>query len=411
MAQTQPAETALTRYAHWLRGLPAPTPSWSPGADTGADFISFTGGQPATELFPLEALRAAFGKALVEDGAAVLPYSNNIGLDALRQWICQRVARRGIHVGPDQVIVTTGSLQGLHLLGRVYLDPGDTILTEAPTFMGALNTWEKEEPRYLTVPVGADGLDLDRFEATVRGASDPPKFVYSLPTFQNPSGVSLTANRRTRLLQLAHDYDLLLIEDDPYGEIWFDDVGARLPALRSLDGAAERVVYLGSFSKILAPGLRLGFAIAPRPLIVRLVAAKEGVDFHTDGVVQQAIVRLCDGSVDFDLEAHITAARKVYRERRDAMLDALEREFGQRATWTRPAGGFFLWLDLPSRVDARDVVAVARAAGAGVLAGSMFFPNGGGEHALRLSYANTPPERIHEGVGRLARAIHSAPHR
>jgi 2-aminoadipate transaminase len=408
MPQTQSAPGALDRYAHWLRGRPAPTPSWSPSSDLGADFISFTGGQPATELFPLEPLKAAFGRALVEDGAAVLPYSENIGLDALRQLICRRVARRGIHVGPDQVIVTSGSLQGLHLLGRVYLDPGDTILTEAPTFLGALPCWEKEEPRYLTVPVGADGLDLDRFEATVRAAPVPPKFVYLLPTFQNPSGVSLVAARRRRLLRLAQEHDLLLVEDDPYGELWFDDEAARLPPLRSLDGAAEHVLYLGSFSKILAPGLRLGYTIAPPGLIARLVAAKEGVDFHTDGVVQQAVVRLCDGSVDFDLEAHIAAARRVYKQRRDALLGALEQAFGPRARWTRPGGGFFLWLDLPAGARAAAVVVAARKEGAGVLPGTAFFPDGGGEHALRLSYANTPPERVAEGVRRLARAVSAA---
>jgi 2-aminoadipate transaminase len=398
------------RYAAWLRGRGEPSAPWNPGGALPPDFISFMGGQPASELFPLEALRDAFGQALVEQGRAILPYGPSQGLPALRDLVARRLAERGIDVDPGQVLITSGSIQGLHLLGRVFLDPGDTILTEAPTFMGALTTWEKEQPRYLTVPVGPNGMDLAAFDATLREAPVRPglKFVYVLPTFQNPSGVSLDAADRRRLLALADEHDVLLVEDDPYGEIWFDRSAGRLPPIRSLPGAEVRVVYLGSFSKILAPGIRLGFLVASPPLLARLVHAKEGVDFHTDAVVQQAVVNLANGTVEFDLAAHVARARRVYRERRDAMLDALEVDLGSAASWTRPAGGFFLWLDLPPHADAARVAAAARREGVGALPGTVFYPTGGGDHALRLSYANASPEHIREGIRRLARAVKTA---
>jgi 2-aminoadipate transaminase len=371
----------------------------------GADLIGFGGGQPAAESYPLEALERAFSRAILEDGRDVLPYGSSQGLPALRELVAERLAQRGISTTANNVVITTGSLQGLHLVGRITLDPGDTIVTEAPTFMGALTTWEQQQPRYLSVPVDEHGMVLDALEQALQASPTRPKFVYLLPTFQNPSGVSMTMNRRERLLEIAREHDLLIIEDDPYGEFWFDEGAERTQPLRSLPGAEDHVIYLGTFSKILAPGIRLAYAVAPPHLVSALLRAKRGVDFHTDTLLQQAVVHLvCDG--DFDLEGHVAAGRRLYKARRDAMLDALETTFSSETRWTRPGGGFFLWIDLPAGVSGDAVAAAAMAEGVAVFPGPIFYPNrDGGSSGLRLSYSNATPERIREGIERLKRGV------
>jgi len=371
----------------------------------GADLIGFGGGQPAAESYPLEALERAFSRAIREDGRDVLPYGSSQGLPALRELVAERLAQRGINITADNVLITTGSLQGLHLLGRITLDPGDTIVTEAPTFMGALTTWEQQQPRYLSVPVDEHGMVLDALERALEASPVRPRFVYLLPTFQNPSGVSLTMKRRERLLEIAREHDLLIVEDDPYGEFWFDEGAERTHPLRSLPGAEEHVVYLGTFSKILAPGVRLAYAIAQPDVVQALSRAKRGVDFHTDTLLQQAVVHLVR-DIDFDLEAHVAAGRRLYKARRDAMLDALETTFSSDTRWTQPGGGFFLWIDLPDGVSGDAVAAAALAEGVSVFPGSIFYPNrDGGSSGLRLSYSNATPERIREGIARLKRGL------
>lgn len=397
------------RYAAWLEERPesaADRAVSNPIAPE--DMISFGAGQPAVELYPLDALARAFERAIREDGPTVLPYGQAEGVAALREVIAQRLARRGLHVGPEDVLVTSGSMQGLHLVGRLFLDHHDLILTEAPTFMGALSTWEQQQPRYLSVPVDSDGIVLDALEEALSRAPQPPRFVYLMPTFQNPSGVTLSLERRQRLIEMAEQHDLLILEDDPYGEFWFDEHAARIPPLRALPGAAERVLYLGTFSKILAPGLRLAYIVATPRLVAALARAKRGVDYHTDAVLQQAVVHLVRDQ-DFDFEAHVARARAEYGARRDAMLDALETTFADRATWTRPEGGFFLWLELPRGLEGALVAQRAVAEGVTVMPGPIFFPNGdGGRHAIRLGFSNATPERIHAGIERLARGMSAA---
>jgi 2-aminoadipate transaminase len=371
----------------------------------GQDLIGFGGGQPATELYPLEALQRAYSRAILEDGRVILPYGPTEGLLALRQIIARRLAKRGIKIGPDNVLVTTGSMQGLHLVGRVLLDHGDTVVTEAPTFMGALSTWEHQKPNYLTVPVDEHGMDVDHLEASLERTGHTPKFIYLLPTFQNPSGTSLSLERRHRLLKLAEEHNLFIVEDDPYGEFWFDEGVEPTPPLRSLTGAEERVIYLGTFSKILAPGIRLAYAVANQRVIQLLIRAKRGVDFHTDSLVQQGVVRLVEDP-EFDLEAHVEQGRRTYKARRDATLDALETTFTSDSAWTRPNGGYFLWLDLPDGVSGEAVASAALKEGVAVFPGAVFFPNGeGGKNSLRISFSNATPERIAEGIRRLKRGL------
>jgi 2-aminoadipate transaminase len=398
-----------SRYARWLtEGLEsaADRAIASPALmGIGEDLIGFGGGQPAAELYPLQALERAFSRAIIEDGRRVLPYGPSEGLPALREIVAERLARRGIDVGAENVLILSGSLQGLHLVGRITLDHGDTIVTEAPTFMGALAAWEHQQPRYLTIPVDEHGMLTQALEDALGASAQRPRFVYLLPTFQNPSGVSMTLERRRHLLEIAHNHDLFIIEDDPYGEFWFDEGSGPIPPLRSLPDSEERVIYLGTFSKILAPGIRLGFAVASPEIISLLARAKRGIDFHTDGLLQQAVVRLIrDG--DFDFEAHVEAGRALYRERRDVMLDSLEATFSADTRWTRPDGGFFLWVDLPPRLSGDAVTVSALAQGVAVYPGSIFYPNGdGGASGLRLSFSDASPAIIREGIQRLKRGV------
>jgi 2-aminoadipate transaminase len=399
----------VSRYAAWLadgaesaadRAVSNPA-----SLGIGADMIGFGGGQPAAETYPLEALERGFSRAILENGRAVLPYGPTEGLLGLREIVAERLGRRGINIGPRNVAILTGSLQGLHLIGRITLDFGDTIVTEAPTFMGALATWEHQQPNFLTIPVDEHGMVVEALAEALKSARRKPKFVYLLPTFQNPSGVSLTLDRRQRLLEIAEAHDLLIIEDDPYGEFWFDDGTDPIPPLRSLPGAEDRVIYLGTFSKILAPGIRLAYAVAPPEILAMLLRAKRGIDFHTDGLLQQAVVHLVNDP-EFDLEAHIAEGRQLYKARRDAMLDALETTFQVETKWTRPGGGFFLWLDLPVEVSGHAVADAALAEGVSVFPGSIFYPNAdGGSNGLRLSFSNATPERIREGIQRLQRGV------
>jgi 2-aminoadipate transaminase len=404
------ATQSTARFAAWVQELgkrAVPAPDMNAVA---ADMISFGGGQPAVELYPLEALERAFSRAILEDGRRILPYGAIAGLADLRAIVAERLARRGIQTSADHIVITTGSMQGLHLVGRAMLDFGDTVVTEAPTFSAALGTWEHQQPKFLTIPVDEHGLRVDLLEETLRSSGARPKFAYVLPTFQNPSGVSLSLDRRQRLLELAREFDLLIIEDDPYGEFWYDEGRPQIPPLRSLPGAEDHVVYLGTFSKILAPGLRLAYAVASPALHPVLIRAKRGLDYQTDALVQQGVVRLVrDG--DFDLEAHVANCRRAYKQRRDAMLDALETTFSglDGSNWTRPAGGYFLWLDLPEHCSDLAVTAAARAEGVEVWPGSMFYPKGdGGHHSLRLSFADSSPERIAEGIHRLQRGVAAA---
>jgi 2-aminoadipate transaminase len=403
------ATRPVPRFATWLiEGADSPTDravSNPASLGYGADLIGFGGGQPAVESYPIEALERAYSVAIREAGRFVLPYGPTQGLPALRAVIAERLGRRGINVHADDVAVLTGSIQGLHLVGRITLDQGDTIITEAPTFMGALAAWEHVQPRYLSLPVDEHGLVVEALADVLQKGEPRAKFLYLLPTFQNPSGVSLTRERRIRLVEIAREHDLLIVEDDPYGEFWFDQSTEPIAPLRALPGAEEHVVYLGTFSKILAPGIRLAYVVASPPIIESLLRAKRGVDFHSDTLLQEAVVRLArDGQ--FDLEAHVRAGRGLYRERRDAMLDALETTFSPDARWTRPAGGFFLWVDLPDGLHAEAVAGEALQQGVSVLPGGLFYPNqDGGAHGLRLSFSSTSPERIREGVARLKRAV------
>jgi 2-aminoadipate transaminase len=398
---------AARGFARWLSESRDPGLSGAleegappPGA---ADIISLAAGLPAPELFPLEALSAAFARAFRYDGPGCLQYGSPRGLPALRVVVCQQLAARGVDATPDEVMITTGSSQALDLLGRVLLDAGDTVAVEAPTFPGALDAWRSRSPRFLTVPLDDEGLVVEALEEALRTAPEPPRFVYTLPTFQNPAGVCLSAQRRMGLLELSAKHNLLIVEDDPYFDLWYDQPPPP-PPIRALTDARKHVIYVGSFSKILAPGLRLGFVVADRAVMKHLLRAKAAADLHSVGIVQSALLALYT-SGDFDVLAHRGMVRDLYRARRDAVCAALEDHVQGGATWRRPRGGFFVWLELAGGVRADSLMPRAKAAGVSFLSGRAFYPYAGGEHALRLSFAHASPPRLICGVQRLAQAI------
>lgn len=376
------------------------------------DVISFAGGLPAPDLFPIADLRAAFDAALREGGGSAVQYGPTEGYLPLRAYLAARLARRGIVAEPDDILITMGSQQGLDLVGKILLSPRATVLVEDPSYVGALQAFAAYGPRMRSAPMDDEGLRVDHVAAALTTLdrdplvpSDGPTILYTIPTFQNPSGVTMSLTRRTALLDLCAAHRLPLVEDDPYGELRYD--GADLAPLRAQPGG-EETVYLGTFSKILAPGLRLGWVVALRPLMARLVRAKQGADLHTDTLAQRAVLHYCQRA---DLDGHIARLRRVYRERRDAMLAALTRYFPPEARWTRPEGGLFIWVTLPAGMDTRALLAAALERGVAFVPGSACQAAPAGAHggrSLRLNFSHAEPERIDEGLRRLGEVVAAA---
>jgi 2-aminoadipate transaminase len=372
------------------------------------DIISFAGGLPAPEVFPLDEVEEAVHRVLAEHGRAALQYSTTEGYKPLRELLCRHMARYGIEVGPDNVLITSGAQQALDLVGRLFLNPGDHVVTEAPTFLGALQAFTAYQAEYVSVPIDDDGMRVDLIEEALRSG---PKFIYVLPNFQNPGGVTLSLERRQRLIEIASHYGAPIVEDDPYGQLRYE--GHHLPPLVKVDaefhGCAngERafrggVLYLGTLSKTLAPGLRLGWVVAPAEVARKLAMMKQGTDLHTSTFAQMVAYEVARGGF---LDRHVRLIRRVYGERRNAMLSALERFFPPGVQWTRPQGGLFLWVTLPAGLDAAEVLKDAIAEKVAFVPGASFFPLGGGRETLRLNFSYPDPQTIEEGIRRLGTVL------
>lgn len=358
------------------------------------EVISFAGGLPAPATFPVAEMRAAFDKVLANNGREALQYSTTEGFAPLREWIAARVGTPDAPVSADDVLIVSGSQQGLDLLAKTLVDPGDRVLVETPTYLGALQSFAMFAPQFVSVASDEDGLLPDALVESMRGA----KFLYCLPNFQNPTGRLLPEDRRRRLAERARELDLLILEDDPYGALSYD--GETPPSIRSL--APERTVYMGSFSKVLAPGLRLGYVIAPAALRGKLVQAKQATDLHTATLSQQAVFEVVK---DGFLDTHVPTIRKLYREQCAAMLAALAHHMPDGVRWNRPRGGMFLWAELPQGMDATAVLAKAVEQNVAFVPGAPFYAANPEIGALRLAFVTVPPPRIEEGVERLAKVI------
>ncbi|MFI5830576.1 PLP-dependent aminotransferase family protein [Streptomyces sp. NPDC051578] len=364
------------------------------------EVVSFAGGYPAPELFDSAGLRAAYDAVLSAPASAAraLQYSTTEGVPELRATIAARATARGLATSPDQVVVTTGSQQGLALLTGALLDPGDVVLVENPTYLAALQGFGLAGARVVPVPCDEDGILPDALEEIVR--RERPKLLYAIPTFQNPTGRTLPGARRAAVAEIAGRLGLWLVEDDPYGDLRYE--GAHEPWLAAHPGAQDRTALLGSFSKVMAPGLRLGWLRAPAALLRAAVVAKQAADLHTSTVNQLAAAHYLAA---VDLDAHIASVRAAYRVRRDALLTGLPEALPAGSEWNRPEGGMFVWARLPAGYDATALLKSAVAHDVAYVPGAPFFTGTPDHRTLRLSFVTHTPAEIAEGLRRLGRAL------
>lgn len=362
------------------------------------EVINFAGGLPAPELFDAEGIAAAFRDVFADEPERALQYSTTEGEPVLRAALGERTTARGLPTDADDILVTTGSQQALSLLATVLVEPGDTVLVESPCYLAALQAFAFAGARVVAVPGDGDGIDPDALEELV--TRERPKLLYTVPTFQNPTGRTMTAGRRAAVASVAARCGVWIVEDDPYGELRFE--GERVPWIASYDGAQDRTVLLGSFSKVMAPGLRLGWLRAPAALLRACAVAKQAADLHTPTVNQIAAARYL---ADRDLDAHVARVAGVYRERRDAMLAGIADALPAGSTWTRPEGGMFLWARLPESYDTTALLRGVVEQGVAYVPGAPFYAGEPDPATLRLCFVTQTPDEIGEGLRRLAKGL------
>jgi 2-aminoadipate transaminase len=366
------------------------------------EIVSFAGGLPAPELFPVEALARACAEVFAENGAAALQYSATEGDWRLRQWIAEQLSARGIQAEAERVLITSGSQQGIDLVSKVFLTAGDVVVVENPCYLAALQSFSGFEASL--IPVGSDdqGMRVDEVERVVRRTT--PKLIYVVPDFHNPKGTSLSLARREQLIALSRRHRIPILEDDPYGELRYR--GERVRSLASMDQEGL-VIHLSTFSKTLSPGIRIGWAIASEEIIQALIIAKQASDLHTSTLLQQAVARML---LSFDYPAHLERLRKTYGVRCAAMLEALKRHFPPSSRWTHPDGGLFIWAELPRSLRTEDLLPDALSERVAFVPGASFFAGAPAHHFMRLNFSNRSPEMIESGIERLGRVVNRRLH-
>jgi 2-aminoadipate transaminase len=363
--------------------------------------ISLAGGLPSADTFPIVAMQEATARVLRESPREALQYAASEGYAPLREWVAGEMNGQGVRCDASQVLITTGSQQGLDLVGKVLIDPGSAVAVESPTYLGALQAFAPYEANFTAVAGDDDGPLPEGLDAA-RGA----RFLYLLPNYQNPTGRCVPAARRLALVAKAREIGLPIVEDNPYGDLWFDEAPpppvsatAGVGSVESPDGGA---VYLGSFSKVLAPGLRLGYVVAPPVLMPKLLQAKQAADLHTPGFNQRVVHEVIKGGF---LKEHVPTIRARYKLQRDAMRDALQKHLPPGCKWQAPVGGMFFWVELPAHINATALLPQAVEAGMAYVPGTTFFPHGGHDHTLRLSFVTVAPDVIEKGVAALGRVL------
>jgi 2-aminoadipate transaminase len=361
------------------------------------DLIYFGSGAPATERCPVDALRHGAELAWAEIDGSDLDYGELKGYAPLRSLIAGRMRAQGIEVDPGQILITFGSQQGIDIAARLMLNPGDIVACEGPTYIGALQAFDAYEPEYRLFPIDDDGLDVDALIEDAERTGQAPKIIYVIPNYQNPTGRSMSTDRRARLAEFADAHGSLIVEDDPYGEFWYD--APPPPAVRT---HSAQVAYVGTFSKTIAPGLRVGWMTVPEGMMGRALMAKESSEVC--GV--RSVTRVVYQAVRDGFDDHIAEGRAFYRQRREALLSALAGSMPDGVTWSVPGGGFFLWVTLPEGACSTDLLPIAAAHGVGFLPGRFFYPDAAGDdQSFRLSFSSLAGERITEGAARLGTAI------
>ena len=361
------------------------------------EVISFAGGLPNPNTFPVQQVIEASKKVLTEDGEDVLQYSTTEGYLPLRQYIAQRyLKRKGLNIRPDEILITNGSQQALDLIGKVFLNKGDHIVIERPGYLGTLQAFAIFEPQFEPVPLLEDGIDIDLFKKAVD--SNEIKLFHAVINFQNPSGVTYSKEKRPALADICRNRNMILVEDDPYGELRF--IGQDLPSMRSY--LEDNIILLGSFSKIVAPGLRLGWICAKKRVMEKIVIAKQAADLHSNYLSQRIVYQYL---ADNDIDQHILKIREIYKRQRDQMVSMIEKTFPGEAKSTRPEGGMFLWVTLPENLSSMDLFELAQKENVAFVPGQAFYVDGGGNNTLRLNFSNSDEEKIEKGIKRLAKVI------
>jgi 2-aminoadipate transaminase len=360
------------------------------------EITSFAGGLPSPATFPVDVMKAAYDKVLTEHGKQALQYGPTDGYAPLREWIANSLSTEGTKILPEQILMVSGSQQALDLLGKVLIDEGSPALVETPSYLGALQAFSVYRPEFRSVQTDEHGL----VPSSIAPLADGARLLYSLPNFQNPTGRSLSLERRLELVETCARLGLPLIEDDPYGALSYK--GEPMPRMVSMN--PDGVIYMGSFSKVLTPGIRLGYVCAPLPLVRRLELAKQAADLHTAQLTQMVVHEVVK---DGFLDRHIPTIRTLYASQCQAMLDALDEHFPASVSWTRPEGGMFIWVTLPKQIDATKLLDQAIAARVAFVPGAPFYANDPVTNTLRLSFVTVPPERIREGIATLGQLIKS----
>jgi 2-aminoadipate transaminase len=358
------------------------------------EIISFAGGLPSPATFPVERMQAAYDKVLSREGKVALQYGPTDGYLPLRSWIADSLSQQGARIVPEQVLMLSGSQQGLDLLAKVLIDEGSKVLVETPSYLGALQAFSLYNPEFVSVPTDDDGLQPEALDAVGQGA----RLLYALPNFQNPTGRTLSTARRAALVDNCARLGIPLIEDDPYGELSYS--GEPMPRMLGMNPGG--VVYMGSFSKVLTPGIRLGYVVAPVPLMRKLEQAKQAADLHTAQLTQMVVHEVVK---DGFLAEHIPTIRSLYADQCAAMLAALKEFFPAGVTWTTPLGGMFIWVTLPKHIDSMKLLDQAVAQKVAFVPGAPFYANAPQHNTLRLSFVTVPPEKIREGISRLGKLI------
>lgn len=362
------------------------------------EVISFAGGLPAPELFPVEEMKKVAMEVLEEKGRIAMQYGQTEGYGPLREQIVKRMEKVHVNTSASNILVTSGSQQGLDFAAKIFINPGDIIICESPSYLGAINAFKAYEPKFLEIPTDDEGMIMEDLEEVLKN-NENIKFIYVIPDFQNPSGKTWSSKRRKTLVELANKYNVAIVEDNPYGELRFE--GEILPAVKHYD-TEGRVIFLGTFSKIFCPGLRLGWVVADKEVLDKFIMVKQGADLQSSTISQMELAKFLES---YSIEDHIEKIKRVYKRRRDLMMETMEKEFPKEVKWTYPEGGLFTWVVLPKHMSANEIAVKALEENVAFVPGGSFYPNGGNDNTFRMNYSTMDEERIVEGVKRLGKVL------